>query len=63
MDALVREFASDDVGVIVTADEDDVVKGGEDDANDGDGDASDSDTAASVASGGDQEDAVSDMSD
>ena len=62
MDALVRAFASDDDGVIVAADEADVVNGGEDGANDGDGDASDGDSGASDASGGDQEDAVSDMS-
>ena len=45
MDALVRAFASDDDGVIVAADEADVVNGGEDGANDGDGDASDNDRA------------------
>ena len=62
MDTLVRSFTSDDDGVVVTADEGDVLNGGEDGVDDGDGDGSDSDLGASDASGGDQEDAVSDMS-
>ena len=63
MDALVRAFAFDDDGVVVAADEGDVVNGGEDGADDGDGDASDGDSGTSDASGGDLEDAVSGMSD
>ena len=59
MDVLIRAFASDDDGVVVAADGGDVVNGGDRGAGDGDGDASDSD---SDAFGGDQEDAVSDMS-
>ena len=63
VDALVPAFTADDDGVVVAADEGDVVNGGEDGANDSEGEASDSDSGASDASGGDQEDAVSDMSD
>ena len=63
VDALVRAFASYNDGVIVAADEGDVVNGYEDDANEGDGGANDSDSGACDAFGGDQEDAVSDMSD
>ena len=63
MDALVRAFTSDDDGVVVAADESDMVNDDEDGANDGDGEASDSDNGSSAASGEDQEDAVSDMSD
>ena len=63
IDALVRAFTSDGDGVIVAADEGDMVNGGEDGANDGEGEASDSDSGASDASRGYQEDAVSDMSD
>ena len=61
VDALVRAFASNDDGVVVAADGGDVVDGG--DGGAGDGDASASDSGASNASGDDQEDAVSDMSD
>ena len=63
MDALVRAFASDDDGVVVVADEGDVVDDGDGSAGDGDGDASDSDSRASDASGCDPGDAMSDMSD
>ena len=63
VDALVRAFTSDDDGVVVAADEGDVVNGGEDGANDGEGEASDSDSGASDASGDDQADAMGDMSD
>ena len=63
VDALVRAFTSDDDGVVVAADEVDMVNDGEDGANDGEGEASGRDGGASDASGGDQEDAVSDMSD
>ena len=56
VDALVWSFTSNDDGVVVAADEGDVVNDGEDGANDGNGEASD-------AFGGDQEDVVSDMSD
>ena len=61
VDALVRAFASDDDGVIVAADEGGVVDepGAGGDAGGGGDDVSD----ASDASGGAQEDAVSDMSD
>ena len=59
MDALVRAFASDNDGVVVAADGDDVVDSGAGGAGDGDV----SDNGASDASGGAQEDAVSDMSD
>ena len=63
VDALVRAFTSDDDGVIVAADEGDVVNGGEDGANNGDGEASGDDSGASDASGDALEDVVSDMSD
>ena len=63
MDALVRDFASDNDGVIVVADGGDMVNGSVDGANDGDGDTSDNDSGASDASKGDQEGEVSDMSD
>ena len=63
VDALVRAFTSDDAGVIVAADEGDVVNGGEDGANNGDGEASGDDSGASDASGDALEDVVSDMSD
>ena len=56
MDALVRAFTSDDDSVVVATDEGDVVNDSKDGANDGVGEASN-------ASGDDQEDAVSDMSD
>ena len=62
VDALIRAFTSDDDGVIVVADEGDMVNGGEDGANDGDGEASDNDSGASDASGDDLGDAVSDIS-
>ena len=60
MDALVRDFASNDDWVVVAADEGDVVDDGDGGAGDGDGDASDSDSGASDASGGN---AMSDTSD
>ena len=63
MDVLIRAFASDDDGVVVAADEGDVVDDGAGGAGDGDGDASDSHSSASDASGGDPGDAVSDMYD
>ena len=44
VDALVRAFASDDDAVVVTADEGDVVDGGEDSASDGTGSLSGSDS-------------------
>ena len=62
MDALVRAFASKDDEVVVVADGGDVVDAGDGGVGDGDGDASDSDSGASNVSGGDQEDAVRDMS-
>ena len=63
VDALIRAFTSDDDRVVVVAVEGGVVNGGEDGANDGEGEASDSDSGVSDASGDDQEDTVSDMSD
>ena len=59
VDALVRAFVSDDDVLVVAVDGGDVVDGG--DGGAGDGGASDSDNGDSDASGGDQEDAVSDM--
>ena len=63
MDALVRAFSSDDDGVVVVADEGDVVDDGDGGAVEGDGDASNGDNDASVASEGDPGEAASDMSD
>ena len=63
VDALVRAFTSDDDGVIVAADEGDVVNGGEDGANNSDGEANSDDRSASDASGDALGDAVRDMSD
>ena len=62
MDALIRAFSSDNEGVIVAADEGDMVNDGENGTVNGDGDFSDSDNGASGSSGSDQEDALSDMS-
>lgn len=62
VDALVRAFASDNDGVIVAADEGDMVNDGENGTVNGDGDFSDSYNGASGSSGSDQEDALSDMS-
>ena len=63
VDALVWAFTSNDDGVIVAADEGDVVNGGEDGANNGDGEASGNDSGARDASGDALGDEVSDMSD
>ena len=60
VDALLRAFASDDDGVVVVADEVDVVDDGG--VVGGDGDSGDGDSGASDASGDDQGDVVSDMS-
>ena len=61
MDALVRDFAFDNDGVVVAADEGGVVN--EQGANDNDSDDGDDASDTSDASGGVPEDAVSDMSD
>ena len=63
IDALVRAFTSDDDGVIVVANEGDVLNAGEDGADNGDGEADSDDGGASDASEDALGDAVSDMSD
>ena len=63
VDALVRAFTSDDDGVVVAADEGDMVNGGEDGAGNGDGEADGDDGGASDASGDALGDAASDLSD
>ena len=62
VDALVRAFASEEIAVVVAADEGDVVDDGDAGVGEGGGDANDGDSDASGASEDDVEDAASDIS-